>query len=134
MKPQVKVPELAEAIAAHARAVLAGDSSAAEGHVAPAALEAYRLAMNEAMRQGPFDRHTAPGLARLGSQYISKVRFAGARGGALMQIRWTRDGERRWLIAEAEYFPPGRTPWTGVGRPRPAAWPALSPRVEGDDA
>jgi len=80
MKPQVKVPELAEAIAAHARAVLAGDSGAAEGHVAPAALEAYRRAMNEAMRQGPFDRHAAPGLARLGSQYISKVRFAGARG------------------------------------------------------
>jgi hypothetical protein len=53
MKPQVKVPELAEAIAAHARAVLAGDSGAAEGHVAPAALEAYRRAMNEAMRQGP---------------------------------------------------------------------------------
>ena len=89
MKPQVKVPELAEAIAAHARAVLAGDTGAAEGHVAPAALEAYRLALNEAMRQGPFDRHAAPGLARLGSQYISKVRFAGARGSALMQIRWT---------------------------------------------
>ncbi len=134
MKPQVKVPELADAIAAHARAVLAGDISAAEGLVAPAALEAYRLAMNEAMRQGPFDRHAAPGLARLGSQYISKVRLLGARGSALLQIRWTRDGERRWLIAEAEYFPPGRTPWTGVGRPRPAAWPALHPRMESDDA
>jgi hypothetical protein len=127
MKPQVKVPELAEAIAAHVRAVLAGDAGAAEGHVAPAALEAYRAGMNEAMRQGRFDRHAAPGFARLGSQYISKVHFAGARGSALMQIRWTRDGERRCLIAEAEYFPPGRTPWTGVGRPRPAAWPALAP-------
>jgi len=128
MKPQAKVPELVEAIAAHARAVLAGDTGAAESYVAPAALEAYRLAMNEAMLPGPFDRHTAPGLARLGSQYISKVRFTGARGSALMQIRWMRDGEGRWLIAEAEYFPPGRTPWTGVGRPRPAAWPALGPR------
>jgi hypothetical protein len=134
MKPQVKVPELAEAIAAHARTVLAGDTGAAEGHVAPAALEAYRPAMKEAMRQGPFDRHSTLGLARLGSQYISKVRFAGARGSALMQIRWARDGERRWVIAEAEYFPPGLTPWTGVGRPRPAAWPALSPRMESDDA
>jgi hypothetical protein len=134
MRPEVKVPELAEAIAAHARAVLAGDVGAAESHVAPAALEAYRLALNDAMRQGPFDRHAAPGLARLGSQYISKVRFAGGRGSALMQIRWTRDDEGHWLIAEAEYFPPGRTPWTGVGRPRPAAWPALSPGVESDDA
>jgi hypothetical protein len=116
VKPQVKVPELAEAIAAHARAVLVGDPGAAESYVAPAALEAYRAAMSEAMRQGPFDHHAAPGLARLGSQYISKVRFVSARGSALMQIRWTRDGERRWLIAEAEYFPPGRTPWTGVGR------------------
>ena len=134
IKPQVKVPELANAIASHARAVLAGDIGAAEGHVTPSALEAYRLALNEAMRQGPFDRQAAPGLARLGSQYISKVRFAGGRGSALMQIRWTRDGEGHWLIAEAEYFPPGRTPWTGVGRPRPAAWPALSQRLESDEA
>jgi hypothetical protein len=130
MKPQVKVPELTEAIAAHARAVIAGNSGAADGYVAPAALEAYRLAIGEAMRLGPFDSHTAPGLARLGAQYISKVRFAGARGSALMQIRWTRDGAGRWLIAEAEYFPPGRTPWTGVGRPRPAAWPAPMPGSE----
>jgi hypothetical protein len=134
MKPQAKVPELVETIAAHARAVLAGDIGAAESCVTPAALEAYRMAMNEAMRLGPFDHHAAPGLARLGTQYIAKVRFAGARGSALMQIRWTRDGEGRWLIAEAEYFPPGRTPWTGVGRPRPGAWPALSPKVESGDA
>lgn len=127
MKPQVKVPELAEGIAAHALAVLAGDNLAAEGYVAAAALEAYRLALNEAMRAGPFDRHVAAGLARLGTQYISKVRFAGAQGSALMQIRWGRDGEGRWRIAEAEYFAPGRTPWTGVGRPRPAAWQTPMP-------
>jgi hypothetical protein len=124
MRPQAKVPELAEAIAAHARAVRAGDSGAAESYVTPAALEAYRLAIGEAARLGPFDRHAAPGLARLGAQYISKVRFSGSNGSALMQIRWARDDVGRWLIAEAEYFPPGRTPWTGVGRPRPAAWPA----------
>ena len=130
MKPQVKVPELAEAIAAHALAVLAGDKLTAEGYVAPAALEAYRLGMNEARRVGPFDRHVAPGLARLGTQYISKVRFAGAHGSALMQIRWRRDGKSRWLIAEAEYFAPGRTPWTGVGRPRPVAWRTPLPEEE----
>jgi hypothetical protein len=124
MRPQAKVPELTEAIAAYARAVRAGDTGAAESYVAPAALEAYRLAIDEAMRLAPFDRHVAPGLARLGTQYISKVRFAGARGSALMQIRWARGGDSRWLIAEAEYFPPGRTSWTGVGRPRLAAWPA----------
>jgi hypothetical protein len=129
MRPQDKAPELAEAIAAHARAVLARDTGAAERYVAPAALETYRLAMNEATRLGPFDRHAAVGLARLGIQYISKVRFAGARGSALMQIRWKRDGEGHWLIAEAEYFPPGRTPWTGVGSPRPAAWQTPTPAV-----
>ncbi len=128
MRPQVKVPELAQAIAAHALAVLAGDAGAAEGYVASAALEAYRRAMDEAMRVGPFDRHVAPGLARLGTQYISKVRFAGAGGSALMQIRWRRDGETRWLIAEAEYFAPGRTPWTGVGRPRPVASETPAPQ------
>jgi hypothetical protein len=80
------------------------------------------------MSPGPFDRYKAPGLARLGSHYISKVRFANERASALMQIRWARDDAGRWRIAEAEYFPPGRTPWTGVGRPRPAAWPALRPK------
>ncbi|MGH7913867.1 MAG: hypothetical protein ACREPW_04360 [Candidatus Binataceae bacterium] len=129
MIPQVKVPDLAEAIAAHASAVLAGDIGAAEGCVTPTALEAYRLAIKEAMRLGPFDRYTAPALARLGTQYIAKVRFAGARGGAQMQVRWARGGEGRWLIAEAEYFPPGRTPWTRLERPRPAAW--QGPMLEG---
>ena len=129
MRPQNKAPELTETIAAHARAVLARDTGAAERYVTPAALETYRLAMNEAMRLGPFDRHATPALARLGIQYISKVRFAGARGSALMQIRWKRAGEGHWLIAEAEYFPPGRTPWTGVRRPRPAAWQTPTPAV-----
>lgn len=124
MRPQAKAPELAEAIAAHARAVRAGDGGTAESYVAPAALEAYRLAIDEAMRLGPFESHVAPRLARLGIQYISKVRWSGACGSALMQIRWARGGDGRWLIAEAEYFPPGRTPWTGVGRSRPAPWPA----------
>jgi hypothetical protein len=134
MRLQVKVPELVEAIAAHARAVHAGDSGTAESYVTPGAVEAYRLAIDDAMRLGPFDRHAASGLARLGAQYISKVRWSGARGSVLMQIRWARGDDGRWRIVEAEYFPPGRTPWTGVGRPRPAAWPALSQRVEIDDA
>ncbi|HLJ43530.1 MAG TPA: hypothetical protein VKT12_04860 [Candidatus Binataceae bacterium] len=129
MRPSVQAPELLVAIAGHARAMLAGDVGAAEGYVAPPALEAYRLATSDAMSLGPFDRYTAPGLARLGSHYVSKVRFANERASALMQIRWARDGAERWLIAEAEYFPPGRTPWTGVGRPRPAAWPALSSKA-----
>ncbi len=127
MKPRVRPPELLDAIAAHARAVLADDSEAAERHVVRAALDAYRIAFAEAARLGPFERYAAPGLARLGTQYISKVRFEAASSGALMQIRWTRDGDGRWLIAEAEYFPPGRTPWTGVGRPRPAAWAPVNP-------
>jgi hypothetical protein len=121
---QTRLPELTEAIAAHARAVLANDRAAAEGYVAPAALEAYRAVIGDAMRAGPFDACATPGLARLGTQYISRVRWSGRGGSALMQIRWACGGDRRWLIAEAEYFPPGRMPWTGVGRPRPAASPA----------
>ena len=67
MRPPVKVPELLEAIAAHARAVLAGDVGAAEGYVAPLALEAYRLAINEAMsRKAIRSSHGAgPRAARL---------------------------------------------------------------------
>lgn len=131
MKPREKEPDLGEAIAAHARAVLMRDTGAAERCVAPAALEAYRMAIGEAARLGPFDRYAALGLARLGNQYISKVRFTAAGSSALMQIRWKRDGgESRWLIAEAEYFPPGRTPWSGAGRPRPAASQAPMPRSE----
>ena len=120
MRPRGKDPELAEAINGHARAVLARDEQGAERLVTDAALETYRLAMKEAARLGPFDQFAAPGLARLGAHYVSKVRFAGARGSAMMQIRWKREADGHWRIAEAEYFPPGRTPWTGVGRPKPA--------------
>ncbi|HEY2524594.1 MAG TPA: hypothetical protein VGI29_06010 [Candidatus Binataceae bacterium] len=119
-----------EAIAAHARAVVAGDVGAAEGCVRPAALEAYRAAIGAAASLGPFDGYAAPALARLGTQYISKVRFTGARGSALMQIRWARESDGRWQIAEAEYFPPGYTPWSGVKRPRPAAWSCAGPAGE----
>jgi hypothetical protein len=76
---------------------------------------------------GPFDRYATPALARLGTQYISKVRFTGAQGSAPMQIRWAREGDGRWQIAEAEYFPPGHTPWSGVKRPRPATWSSAGP-------
>ena len=95
MRPQDKAPDLAEAIAAHAGAVLAHDTSVAERYVTPAALETYRLAMNQAMRMGPFDRHAAPALARLGIQYISKVRFAGARRGPELDLPGLRHGKRQ---------------------------------------
>ena len=122
MRAQKKVPELLEAIGAHARAVVAGDAGAAEGCVRPVALEAYRAAISAAASVGPFNGYATPALARLGTQYISKVRLAGAQGCSLMQIRWAREGDGRWQIVEAEYFPPGHTPWSGVKRPRPAAW------------
>ena len=115
-----KPAELREAIAAHASAVVARDYSGAERFVASPALEGYRRALDEASRCGPFDSYTAPGLARLGSHYIAKVRFAGPRGSALMQIRWQPEADGNWRIAEAEYFAPEHSPWTGVGRPRPA--------------
>lgn len=115
-----KPAELREAIAAHARAVAARDDSAAERFVTAGALEGYRRALGEASQCGPFDSYTAPGLARLGTHYIAKVRFAGPCGSALMQIRWKRETDGKWLIAEAEYFAPGHSPWTGVRWPKSA--------------
>ncbi|HZO81008.1 MAG TPA: hypothetical protein VFB33_04885 [Candidatus Binataceae bacterium] len=114
-----KVPDLCEAIAAHAQAVLERDA-AAERFLTAAALEGYRSALEAAWQCGPFDSVSTPALARLGAHYISKLRFAGPRGSALLQLRWKREGDGQWRIAEAEYFPPGRSPWTGVGRPKPA--------------
>ena len=121
MKPEVKAPELAKAIEAHARAVLAGNIDAAERYVVRTALEAYRTAIAEASRLGPFDRYEAPGFARAGTHYISKIRLSRAAGSALMQIRWKREVGGDWVIAEAEYFPAGRNPWSGVKPPRPAS-------------
>jgi hypothetical protein len=120
MKAEVKVPELAAAIAGHARAVLAGDTEASEQCVARAALEPYRIAVTQASRLGPFNRFEIPGFARIGEHYISKVRFFGANGSALMQIRWKREPGGAWAIAEAEYFPAGRNPWSGMKPPRPS--------------
>jgi hypothetical protein len=120
-RSNAKPVELREAIAAHARAVLASDAAAAERFVTPAALDGYRTAIEAAAQCGPFESYTAPALARLGTHYIARLRLTGPRGSALMQIRWKREADANWRIAEAEYFPPGRSPWSGVGRPRPAA-------------
>jgi hypothetical protein len=35
-----------------------------------------------------------------------------------MQIRWKHGPDGQWRIADAEYFPAGSSPWTGVGRPK----------------
>src|SRR5215467_3056872 len=67
MKTKIRPPELLEAIAAHARAVLAGNIETAERYVVPGALGTYRTAFAEAARLGPFDAYAAPGLARLGT-------------------------------------------------------------------
>ena len=112
---------LNEAVEAHARAIVAGDTSAAEAAVAARALEGYRTAIAGALAQGPFDRFAVVARARIGPQYVVKVRLSGARGSALTQVRWGAAEDGRWLIAELEYLTPDNMPWSRVGPPRPVA-------------
>ena len=121
MLPSAEITALNEAAEAHARAIVAGDTAVAESMVAPRALEGYRAAIARVLAQGPFDRFALVARARIGPQYVVKVRLVSARGLAMLQMRWGAGEDRQWRIAELEYLTPDNMPWSGVGRPRPVA-------------
>ncbi len=107
----MKVPGLDERIAQHARAVVAGDLAAAESLVAPSGLDSWRAA-SATLKQVSPGRHELLACAKIGMQYIAKIRFHGA-GAATLLIRWKNSGGK-WVIAEAEDVTAKRSPWSDI--------------------
>jgi hypothetical protein len=119
MKSRAQIPELEEPVEAHARAILGGDQSGADAFVASAALESHRAAFAEADARRPLQSFELLARAKIGRQYICKVRFHGAGGILTLQGRWRCESDGKWRLAEIEDL--GKhVPWAGIPRPRPA--------------
>ncbi len=118
MKEPDKFPELDDAIAAHARAVCGGDLKSAEAFAADAALAAHRAVFTAARADSPAD-FVELGRARIGFQYVSKMRFTLGERNLTALLRWRLEDDGKWRIAEIEDLSGKRSPWSDI--PPPAA-------------
>lgn len=109
-----RIPELADAIVAYASALRAGDSSKSEQYVSEAALPAHRAIAAEVARKGPFESYQDLALAKIGFQFMSKLRFENLHGKVLILVRWRKEPDGKWQIASAEDISSKRSPWSDI--------------------
>jgi hypothetical protein len=114
MKPLSRPAELDAAIASHAGALLAGDAKTAEQYVDKAALGAHREIAAELARKGPFVKYQDLALARIGFQFMSKIRFEGPGGKVMLLNRWRKDANDQWQLAACEDMSSKRSPWSDI--------------------
>jgi hypothetical protein len=91
---------LYEAITAYAEAVVKGDAHAASKIIAADAIASHRATFTCAAEKRPWDGYELIARARLGFQYIAKVRFHGAHGDLTLQCRLREAADGTWQIAE----------------------------------
>ena len=109
----MKVPELDERIAEHARVLIASDDRAAEAMVTPAGLATWRAVAPAISARLPLDRYELLACAKIGRQFMAKTRFSGASGALTLLIRW-KQAEGKWMIAEVEDITAKRSPWSDL--------------------
>jgi hypothetical protein len=112
VKPKV-VAELDQAIEAHAHAVLSGDREAAERFVTESGRGPWHDAIGAAESKRPLESFEVLARAKIGFQYVAKVRWASARGNVVLQIRWSRHGDG-WKIVDVEDLSIKRSPWSDI--------------------
>ena len=108
------IDDLREAIASHAEAIASGDSTAAEKFVTPQVVETHRQAAAEVARIARPVKVEALALAKVGFQYVSKIRFT--NGGAMRRVlyRWRKQADGKWAIAGVEDTTGKRSSWSDV--------------------
>lgn len=85
---QTVVPgELREAVTRHARALIDGNEAGAEGWVEGFAMEGHRAALKQAEAIRPLSSFEVIAHARIGFQFIVKVRFQGTGSNLPLQLR-----------------------------------------------
>ncbi len=115
MKEADKVPALDEAIVLHARAVTADESEAAEKYVTPLAMESHRaLFRSVSGADASTNSFEELGRARIGFQYVSKMRFTLGDRKVPVLIRWKHEEDGAWRIAETEDLSGKRSPWSDI--------------------
>jgi hypothetical protein len=96
-------PELETAVGAYAAALAAGDERGAAALVDGRAAEAASVVHARAASMRLTGRIEVIARARLGMQYIVKLRLTGAAGAAMtLQSRWHREDGGAWRLIEIE--------------------------------
>ncbi len=114
MKKLDNIDDLRETIATHAAALAAGDSAMAEKFVLAQAIEAHRHASAEIFRISKPVTLEKLALAKVGFQYISKLRFT--NGGAMRRVlyRWRKEADGKWRIVSVEDTTGKRSSWSDI--------------------
>ena len=108
------IDDLREAIASHADALASGDSAAANKFVLPKAIELHRAAAAEIARLPKPVTVDRQALAKIGYQYMSKVRFINGESARRVLYRWRKEADGRWMIVGVEDTTGKRSPWSDV--------------------
>jgi len=108
------IDDLREAIATHAEALAECDITAAEKFVLPQALEAHRQAAAEIERIPQPRKVETLALAKIGFQYISKLRFTNGDAMRRVLYRWRKEADGKWLIVGVEDTTGKRSSWSDV--------------------
>ena len=114
MKKLDDITDLREAIAAHAAALASGDGATAEKFVLPQALETHRKAAAEIARIPQPAKVETLALAKVGFQYISKLRFANADAMRRVLYRWRKEADGKWVIVSVEDTTGKRSSWSDI--------------------
>jgi len=115
MKGHAEFPELEDAIERHARAIVAGDRSAAKTFLSSAASQPHDEFVSK-IAKGRIKGFIKLGRARIGMQHMSKIRFITDGEPLLMVNRW-REENGTWRIADSEDLSGKRSPWSDIEIP-----------------
>ncbi|HLX05590.1 MAG TPA: hypothetical protein VKR28_08645 [Candidatus Binatus sp.] len=108
------IDDLRDAIATHADAVAAGDSASAEKFVQQQALETHRQAAAEIARIAKPLKVETLALAKIGFQYISKIRFSNGTAMRRVLYRWRKEADGKWTIVSVEDTTGKRSSWSDI--------------------
>jgi len=114
MKKLDDITDLRDAIATHAAALAAGDSVAAEKFVLPQAIETHRQAAAEIARIPRPAKVETLALAKVGFQYISKLRFTNCDAMRRVLYRWRKEADGKWVIVSVEDTTGKRSSWSDI--------------------
>jgi ketosteroid isomerase-like protein len=114
MKKLDDITDLRDAIATHAALLAAGDSTAAEKFVLPQAIETHRQAAAEIARIPHPAKVETLALAKVGFQYISKLRFTSGNAMRRVLYRWRKEADGKWVIVSVEDTTGKRSSWSDI--------------------
>ena len=114
MKKLDDITDLRDAIATHAAALAGCDSTTAEKFVLPQAIETHRQAAAEIARIPQPAKVETLALAKVGFQYISKLRFTGGDAMRRVLYRWRKEADGKWVIVSVEDTTGKRSSWSDI--------------------